>query len=72
MGMGREVELRMGMETRAGNGDRDEGEDRDRDRDEEKDSHEIGSGEVLLLQPPQRHTPAGLALGLGGIGAQGK
>lgn len=70
MGMGREVELRMGMETRAGNGDRDEV--GDRDQDEEKDSHEIGSGEVLLLQPPQRHTPAGLALGLGGIGAQGK
>lgn len=59
--------MRMGMETRAGNGDsdkvgdkngnadrhevRDRDEVGDRDGEEDRDNHEIGSGEMLLIQP---------------------
>lgn len=70
--------MRMRMETRAGNGDsnkvghkdgnvdrhevwdRDEVEDRDGEKD--RDSHET----MLLVQPPQSHMPAGLAVAAGG------
>lgn len=74
------MRMRMRMETRAGNGDSDKVGDKDgnmdrheirdevgnRDREEDRDSHEIGSGEMLLVQPPQSHTPAGLAVAAGG------
>lgn len=84
--MGREVEMSMGMEIRAGNGDRDKVGGKDgtvdrheiRDRDEvgdreDRDSQEIWSGEMLLFQPPQSPThQQGWHWQLGGFGAQGK
>lgn len=74
--------MRMGMETRVGNGDsdkvgdkngnadrhevRDRDEVGDRDGEEDRDNHEIGSGEMLLIQSQGWHWQ------LGGIGAQSK